>query len=103
MKAAATDFRREGRRLIAVATTEGEIACDRAVICAGAWSAPLARAAGDAVPLISERGYHVVIPDAGMELGRGLMPSDGKMAVVSTPDGIRLARTGRTRRPPCRT
>ena len=89
--AAATGFRREGQRLTAVTTTSGEIACDRAVICAGAWSGPLARAAGDSVPLVSERGYHVVIPDPGIELGRGLMPSDGKMAVVSTPQGIRLA------------
>ena len=70
--AAATGFRREGQRLTAVATTSGEIACDRAVICAGAWSGPLARAAGDSVPLVSERGYHVVIPDPGDRAGAGV-------------------------------
>ncbi|AMJ61395.1 NAD(P)/FAD-dependent oxidoreductase [Bosea sp. PAMC 26642] len=89
--AGATGFTIAGGRLSAVETEGGPVACDRAVIAAGIGSRALAVQAGDAVPLISERGYHVVIPDPGIALAAGLMPSDGKMAVVSTPQGLRVA------------
>jgi D-amino-acid dehydrogenase len=78
-------------RLRAVRTEAGDIACDRAVIAAGAWSKALARAAGDDVPLESERGYHAVIRDPGFELRHTIMPSDGKMANTVTPQGLRIA------------
>ena len=101
--ARATGFAIAGGRLSAVETEHGAVACDRAVIAAGIGSCALARQAGDAVPLISERGYHVVIADPGLELATGLMPSDGKMAVVLTPQGLRLAgqvELAATERPP---
>jgi D-amino-acid dehydrogenase len=43
------------------------------------------------VPLIAERGYHVVIPGPSLGIRASLMPSDGQMGVVSTPQGLRLA------------
>ena len=43
------------------------------------------------MPLIAERGYHVVIPDPSLGIRASLMPSDGHMGVVSTPQGLRLA------------
>ncbi|QEL24907.1 FAD-binding oxidoreductase [Bosea sp. F3-2] len=89
--ARATGFSLDGGRLSAVTTDQGPVACQRAVLAAGIGSAGLARLAGDHVPLISERGYHVVIPEPGVELGAGLMPSDGQMGIVSTPQGLRLA------------
>ena len=87
----ATGFRIEAGRLRAVTTSETEIACEKAVIAAGAWSKVLARAAGDRVLLETERGYHVVISDPGIEPRYPTMPSDGKMACVMTPAGLRLA------------
>lgn len=90
-KAHAIGFSFNGKRLAAVLTNAGAVSCDRAVIAAGVHSRDLARQAGDDVPLISERGYHVVIPDPGFDLPTGLMPSDGKMGVVWTPQGLRLA------------
>jgi len=89
--ARATGFIIDGGRLKAVKTDKSPLACHRAVIAAGIGSGNLAKLAGDRVPLISERGYHVVIPEPGLELGAGLMPSDGQMGVVSTPQGLRLA------------
>ena len=89
--AQATGLKIVAGRLQAVETSQGAIACDRAVIAAGIGSAALARQAGDRVPLVSERGYHVVISDPGVFLPLGLMPHDGKMGVVSTPAGLRLA------------
>jgi D-amino-acid dehydrogenase len=89
--AGATGFRIEAGHLHAVMTGNGDIACDKAVIAAGAWSKILARAAGDHVLLETERGYHVVIADPGVEPRYPVMPSDGKMACVMTPAGLRLA------------
>ena len=87
----ATGFRVEAGRLRAVRTGSGEIAADRAVIAAGARSRGLAAAAGDQVPLETERGYHVLIkdPESGPRLP--MMPSDGKMAHAMTPQGLRIA------------
>ena len=91
VQASATGLRIEAGRLRAVRAGDGEVACDRAVIAAGAFSKPLARAAGDRVLLETERGYHVVIADPGVEPRYPTMPSDGKMACVMTPAGLRLA------------
>jgi D-amino-acid dehydrogenase len=89
-RCSASGFRIEARRLQAVLTELGEIACDKAVIAAGAWSKVLARAAGDVVPLETERGYHVVIANPGVEPRYPAMPSDGKMGCAMTPQGLRL-------------
>jgi D-amino-acid dehydrogenase len=88
----AVGFRIEDRRLRAVLTeSNGEIIADKAVIAAGAWSKRLAAAAGDRVPLETERGYHAVIADPAVAPRYPVMPSDGKMACVMTPQGLRLA------------
>lgn len=90
-RARATGLRVDGGKLRAVSTETGDIACDKAVIAAGAYSKRLAAAVGDHVPLEAERGYHVEIenPEAGPRLP--VMPSDGKMSCVVTPRGLRLA------------
>ena len=84
-------FAIERGRLCAVETNGGPIACDAAVICAGARSKALSAAAGDHVPLESERGYHAVLrdPEAGPRIP--VMPSDGKMAITMTDGGLRCA------------
>jgi len=87
----ATGFRIESGRLRAVTTHDGDVPSDKAIIAAGAWSKQLARAAGDRVFLETERGYHVVIANPGVEPRLPMMPSDGKMACVMTPAGLRLA------------
>ena len=87
----ATGFRIEAGRLRSVSTFGGDVPCDKAVIAAGAWSKRLAEAAGDRIFLETERGYHVVISHPGVEPRYPLMPSDGKMACVMTPAGLRLA------------
>lgn len=77
--------------LIAVHTDDGPIPCDTAVIAAGIWSKPLARLAGDKVPLESERGYHVQIPSPGVGPAIPVMPQDGKMANTMTGGGLRAS------------
>jgi len=89
--ARATGFRIEAGRLRAVRTETGEIAADRAVISAGAHSRALAAAAGDRLPLESERGYHAMIEDPGTGPRTPMMPSDGKMSITWTDRGLRCA------------
>ncbi|MBV9783660.1 MAG: FAD-dependent oxidoreductase [Acidisphaera sp.] len=87
----ALGFTIRGRRLQAVRTDAGEIACDKAVIAAGARSRQLAREAGDRVLLETERGYHVVIRDPEAFPRTPVMPSDGKMVNTMTRPGLRIA------------
>jgi D-amino-acid dehydrogenase len=89
-RAKATGFRIAQGRLRAVLTDAGEVDADNAVIAAGAYSKQLAAAAGDRVPLETERGYHVVISDPGVMPRYPVMPSDGKMAFAMTPAGLRI-------------
>lgn len=90
-RAAATGLRIEGGRLRAVLTDRGEVAADAAVIAAGAHAKPLAAAAGDHVPLETERGYHAQLADPEVAPRHGLMPSDGKMSIMRTEGGLRCA------------
>ncbi len=46
----------------------------RAVVAAGAWSRPLARMAGDRVPLDTERGYHIEFDMGDQPLTRQMTP-----------------------------
>jgi len=79
VRARAKGFRVEAGRLRAVATDDGQIACDAAAICAGARSAALAASVGSAVPLESERGYHVQIDAATRGPRTSMMAADGKL------------------------
>jgi D-amino-acid dehydrogenase len=64
---------------------------DRLVICAGAWSASLARALGDRVSLDTERGYHVGFGPETTSLMRGPVVFPALSMVLSPmQDGIRL-------------
>jgi D-amino-acid dehydrogenase len=91
MAARAVGFDIRGGRLHAVVTNAGPIACDRAAVAAGIHSSLLARAAGDHVPLVSERGYHVAISNPAVSPAIPVMPSDGRMANTPMQFGTRVA------------
>jgi D-amino-acid dehydrogenase len=87
----AKGFRMANNKLVAIVTDDGEVACGKALICAGIHSGRLAREAGDRVPLETERGYHIVLTDPDYVLRCPIMPSDGKMALTMTTAGLRIA------------
>ena len=91
--ARALGFRLEGERLKAVRTDKGEVACDAAVVAAGAWSKPLAAELGDKVPLETERGYHIVIRDPEAMPRLPITDSDGKFVATPMETGLRIAGT----------
>ena len=81
----------ENNRLKAVHTDTTRIACDAAVLAAGAHSRTLAHQAGDRVVLETERGYHAVIEHPEFEPRTPIMPSDGKMVYTPMQAGLRIA------------
>jgi D-amino-acid dehydrogenase len=89
--ARAKGFRIEGGRLHSVFTEAGEIACDKAVIAAGARSMPLCASIGDGLPLETERGYHVTIEGADASPRTSFMASDAKVVVNAMKSGLRCA------------
>ena len=91
--AKATALKIQSGKLIGVITDCGEIACDAAVVAAGARSKAIAASVGDHLPLETERGYHVVIEDPGTGPRTSFMISDAKMVVNWTDQGLRAAGT----------
>jgi len=84
-------IRTEGRRVTGVETASGVIPADQVVLAAGAWSARLLASLGVKVPLETQRGYHMMLPDAGVTPGRVLSPADRKVFISPMEDGLRVA------------
>ena len=82
-----------GRRATAVRTSSGRRPVGEVVIAAGAWSRRLARELGASVPLDTERGYGVVLPDPGMTLRFPIISGDHHVALSPEPQGIRIVGT----------
>src|SRR5271170_2725189 len=91
--ARATGFRLDGGRLAAIRTDQGDLAADAAIVCAGAWSKPLAAALGDRVPLETERGYHLMIRDPEVMPRIQTADADGKFVATPMDTGLRFAGT----------
>ncbi|PCJ27545.1 MAG: FAD-dependent oxidoreductase [SAR86 cluster bacterium] len=70
----------------------GTLTADKVVVAAGAWSRSLAKQLGDNIPLDTERGYHLVLPEST----RGLLNApvvNGESSFVLSPmeTGMRLS------------
>ena len=77
----------------AVKTATNSIACDGVVVAAGAWSRSLTLMLGHKVPLDTERGYHVTLPDPGKMPRLPLYSGDHSFAVTPLSVGLRFAGT----------
>jgi D-amino-acid dehydrogenase len=89
----ATGFALEGGRLKAIRSERGDFLCDAAVVAAGAWSRPLAAGLGDAVPLETERGYHIMIRHPEVMPRLPVADADGKFVGTPMETGLRFAGT----------
>jgi len=78
---------------VALECAGGRREVDQLVLCAGIQSSPLAKRLGVSVPMESARGYHLMLPEPGVELQAPVV--DGAMHFGVTPmrGGIRLAGT----------
>ena len=89
---------------LTLATGQGRaIRCRQLLLCAGAWSKPLAANLGYRVPLDTERGYHITLPWPDPAIAPGEPGEPGRIAlpiasierkVIMTPMSMGLRMTG---------
>lgn len=75
-----------------VSTALQNKAFDRIVVCAGAFSKPLAKSLGYNVPLETERGYHLMLPFK-VDFQCPIASHDRKFIMTPMENGLRLAGT----------
>lgn len=88
---AVTDIARAEGRVTGVRVGGETLPCDAAVICAGAWSGPLARGLGLRVPLETERGYHLDLWEPSVMPRSPVMIAAGKFVATPMAGRLRLA------------
>lgn len=75
-------------------TTQGEILAPHIMISAGAFSKPLVvQATGVDVPLDTERGYHLMLPNESNRLSVPVTSMDRRFIMTPMQSGLRLAGT----------
>jgi D-amino-acid dehydrogenase len=86
-----TDLVRDAGHVTGVRAGGETIACDAAVIAAGAWSGRLTGKLGLSVPLESERGYHLELWEPNRLPRSPVMIASGKFVVTPMDGRLRLA------------
>ncbi|MGB1109636.1 MAG: NAD(P)/FAD-dependent oxidoreductase, partial [Gammaproteobacteria bacterium] len=59
-----------------IVTESGDEPCERLLVATGAWSKKLAASAGDAIPLDTERGYHLMVQGNGINPAMPVMSGE---------------------------
>ncbi|WP_029059362.1 NAD(P)/FAD-dependent oxidoreductase [Stappia stellulata] len=86
--------------VVSVIGTDGEarlqmrdgpvIQADKVVIACGAWSRPLAASLGEDVPLDTERGYNITVPEPGVSFRRFIMLAGYGFVMSPIARGLRI-------------
>ena len=79
--------------LLEVVSSGERLPADRVVVAAGAWSTRLLGPLAAGIPLDTERGYHVMFPEAASLLSRPVAPVDGGFFMTPMEGGLRAAGT----------
>jgi D-amino-acid dehydrogenase len=87
------DVARGPRGACELITEQGRHAIDGVVVAAGAWSRELTRKLGHKVPLDTERGYHVMLPDARVMPRMPVHIGDHGFVATPLEHGLRFAGT----------
>ena len=91
IKAEVTDFVREAGKVIGVRASGETISGSAVVVATGVWSKRLAAKLGLAVPLESERGYHIDLWGANRMPRSPVMIASGKFVATPMQGRLRLA------------
>ncbi|WP_181870022.1 FAD-binding oxidoreductase [Halomonas sp. DQ26W] len=78
---------------VSILTDAGDWHAEQVVVAAGAWSQPLARSAGDRIPLEVERGYHLEFSGAETLLSRPCCPAENAFYMTPLEGRLRIAGT----------
>ena len=73
-----------------VVTAAGRHPTDLVVVAAGVWTAGLARMLGDAIPIIAERGYHIMMTDPAYTPVIPLISGDRHVSIATLSTGLRM-------------
>jgi D-amino-acid dehydrogenase len=92
-KAEVTGFTRAGRIREVVLKDGRRLVTDEVVICAGAFSARLAKQLDEPIPLETERGYHTQIMAPGISMKHSIIWPARAFMVTPTAGGIRVGGT----------
>ena len=74
-----------------VVTETATHTADQVVLAAGIWSRALAARLGVKVPLESQRGYHMMLPDAGVSLRHPVLSIDRNTLITPMEHGVRVS------------
>jgi D-amino-acid dehydrogenase len=88
-----TGWRREGRRLTAACTTQGEIAAEEFVLAGGAWSPALAAGLGLRLPMQAGKGYSVTLPQPIEQPRLCSILAEARVAVTPMGEALRFGGT----------
>ncbi|PRZ47649.1 NAD(P)/FAD-dependent oxidoreductase [Tritonibacter scottomollicae] len=91
LQAEVKDFELMGGQITAVATDQGRLVCDKAVLSAGVWSGALMKKLGLEVPLEAERGYHIIFKNPSQRPNNPMMLTEGKFVATPMDQGLRCA------------
>lgn len=91
VQAEVKDFVLTDGRVSKVVTSGEDLDCTQVVLATGVWSGGLAKKLGLAVPLESERGYHIVFRSAENGPGTPMMITTGKFVATPMKAGLRCA------------
>jgi len=80
-------------RRMTLLTDAGRHDVDRVVLATGAWSRRWAAKLGARIPMDTERGYHVMLSDPGIDLRIPVLSGDHRFGVTPMAEGIRVAGT----------
>lgn len=85
------DTIQESNGVIQLKGKSGELHCQKVVIATGAWSRGLAKQLGDDIPLESERGYHLMLPESTHSLiSRPIVNGENDFVLSPMNKGIRI-------------
>lgn len=87
------DFKQIDGKVDQIVTDARVHSCDTVLLATGAWSKPLAKMLGANIPLDTERGYHMRMQNAGINLKIPVISGDYRFGVSNLSSGLRIAGT----------
>lgn len=92
-QAEVTGWRREGERLAAACTFQGQFPADEFVLCAGSWSPAVVQGLPLRLPLEAGKGYSLTLPQPPRMPRRAAILAEARVAVTPLGSALRFGGT----------
>jgi len=87
------EFTRQDDRIAAIETTHGPLRAEHFVLATGAWSGRVAKSLGRKLPMLSGKGYAVIVEPFTPKPAIPMMVIEKKLAITPRDDSVRFAGT----------